>query len=153
MQSKIKKQYDNWKISDYLKDPNIDIQTRIKIINDYFFLFDDKFNTEILVHIFDHQDLSECKLIMKSIIHNFNNLYYDSSELDDKRHFLYVTLASEAENEHLLRILTTIIKYNFGIISLRGIIKETNLFFKTCSTEQKNYILYHNTQDFFYDFE
>lgn len=139
-------------ISDVLKSSFITVQDRVVLVKKQFDLFLQKRNNENLVFLFCGLSEQGCRWVLTALFDCLNKICGENEDFDIDKQYMLVSLASESNNKNLLRILTMVIKYNFGVISLRGIIRETNLHFNIMNEEDQKYIMTHKENEFFYDF-
>ncbi len=147
----LRKKPKNSDISDILNFDYVTVEMRKEIIQNFPYFFSDKDQPDNIIFLFDGFGLDQCFELFDTLFKRLET-EYDDEDFEYYKTGVLMTLASSSSNRHVLRILTMIIKYNFGTMSLRGIIQEANMFYRCLEQEHKNYIMKHNNNDFFFDF-
>lgn len=144
-------------ISNVLKNSLVTFKDKITVVSRQTCIFLDKNQTDNILFLFCGIQRNECVDLLNALFAAAQEFYTEIDEEPDDDFEYYktsalMTLASCSTNKDLLRVLTMVMKYNYGTMSLRGIIRDTNIFFKYLSNEERAFIMRHNNEEFFYDF-
>jgi hypothetical protein len=138
-------------ITDILKSKHITTEDRLIMLKKQPELFVSSITERNAICLVYRAESADVHPLFSALFEQVDKLLLDENEAQHFKTSILLTHASESINKHVLRYLTTLIKYNFGTMSLRGVIKHINRFYNELDQEGKNFIMFHKDHEFRYD--